>query len=386
MDYRSIDFILNQEQLISEENTYKKLIPKGKKIALFGAGQNYWAFKFFVVDKFEINISLIIDDKYENIDFFDSIKVTSSFSNYIKELYKDDYIVIITLGNTSQHKNIKEKLIKIGFKNILNAYDFYEYHLAYASSSVVYGGINYYQRRKKEINNAFNLLQDDLSKEIYCQILDVYVTRRIKPINSRSFDEQYIPCDISLTKGHTSMINCGSFDGDTIKRLIKQGIKFQTIVCIEPNIKNFMALSNWIKKEKAKNPNFAKNVILLPVCIGNKTEYLNIYDAGSNSNINKKTGTTIKALCVALDQIVELEEITFINMDIEGAEIQALDGCKNLIKKYEPDLAISVYHEPSQLWEVLLKIKKYSDNYQFFLRNYTGRVAETVLYATMKKI
>ena len=147
-----------------------------------------------------------------------------------------------------------------------------------------------------------------------------------------------------------------------------------------------MELSNWIKKEKAKKPDFAKNVILLPVCIGNKTEYLNIYDAGSNSNTNKKTGTTFKALCVALDQIIELEEITFINMDIEGAEIQALEGCKNLIKKYEPDLAISVYHEPSQLWEVLLKIKKYSDNYQFFLRNYTGRVAETVLYATLKKI
>lgn len=384
MIHRSVDLILNKEQLISQENTYKELLPKGKKIILFGAGQNYWAFKFFVVEKFEINISLIIDDKYENIDLFDSIKVTSSFSNYIKELKKDDYIVIITLGVTSQQKKIMEKLRKIGFKNILNAYDFYEYHLAYASGEVVYGGIKYYERYKKEINNAYDLLQDDLSKEIYCQILDLYVTRRIKPINSRPFEEQYIPSDISLTKGHTSMVNCGSFDGDTIKRLIKHGFKFQTIVCIEPNIKNFMELSNWIKKEKAKNPDFAKNIILLPVCIGNKTEYLNISDAGSNSNTNKNSGTTSKVLCVALDQIIEFEEITFINMDIEGAEIQALDGCKNLIKKYEPDLAISVYHEPSQLWEVLLKIKNYSANYQFFLRNYTGRVAETVLYATLK--
>ena len=385
MNYRTIDLILSDEKLISQENTYKKLLPKGKEIILFGAGQNYWAFKFFVLEKFDINISLIIDDKYENIDLFDSIKVTSTFSNYIKELNKDDYIVIITLGNTTQQKKIKEKLRKIGFKNILNAYDFYEYHLAYASGAIVYGGINYYKKFKKEINYAYDLLQDDLSKEIYCQILDFYVTRRIISINSRPFDEQYIPRDISLTKGYATTINCGSFDGDTIKKLIKRGVKFQTIICIEPNIKNFIELSNWVKKEKEKKHDFAKNIILLPVCIGNKTEYLNIYHAGSNSNTKKSSDNTFKALSIALDQIIELEEITFINMDIEGAEIQALDGCKNLIKKYEPDLAISVYHEPAQLWEILLKLKKYSSNYQFYLRNYTGRVAETVLYATIKK-
>ena len=262
MSSSKIEKILESHDLISDKSTYRSILTKGKKVAIFGAGQNYWAFKFFVLKKFDIDIDLVIDDKFDHLEFFDGIKVTSSSSKLINELKKDEYIIIITLGVTSKHQKIKKKLRNIGFKNIVTAYDFYEYHLAYASKEITYAGIKYYRKHSENIHTAYSMLQDDLSKEVYSQILDTYVTRRLKPINSRSFDEQYIPKDISLSKGHQSMINCGSFDGDTLKRLIKKGVKFKNIICIEPNLKNFIELTNWIDKEKKIILNLQKILLL----------------------------------------------------------------------------------------------------------------------------
>jgi len=68
-------------------------------------------------------------------------------------------------------------------------------------------------------------------------------------------------------------------------------------------------------------------------------------------------------------------------MDIEGAELGAIRGLKNLIKDQIPDLAISIYHEPAHLWEIILLIESFELGYRFFIRNYTGYPAETVLYA-----
>lgn len=47
---------------------------------------------------------------------------------------------------------------------------------------------------------------------------------------------------------------------------------------------------------------------------------------------------------VALDDILKDERVTFIKMDIEGAEYDALAGASHLIKEQKPRLAISIYH------------------------------------------
>ena len=57
---------------------------------------------------------------------------------------------------------------------------------------------------------------------------------------------------------------------------------------------------------------------------------------------------------VDLDSLFLQEQVTFIKMDIEGAELKALDGAKNIIKDDVPDLAICVYHNVNHLWDIIL--------------------------------
>jgi hypothetical protein len=68
-------------------------------------------------------------------------------------------------------------------------------------------------------------------------------------------------------------------------------------------------------------------------------------------------------------------------MDIEGAEIDALNGASEAIKRFRPILAICVYHKPDHLWKVPLLISTYSDDYSLFLRPHDEEGWELVLYA-----
>lgn len=75
------------------------------------------------------------------------------------------------------------------------------------------------------------------------------------------------------------------------------------------------------------------------------------------------------------------ERVTFIKMDIEGSEVNALRGAERIIKTYKPKLAISVYHKKDDLWTIPKLILEYNPNYRFYLRNYSFSFGESILYA-----
>ena len=70
-----------------------------------------------------------------------------------------------------------------------------------------------------------------------------------------------------------------------------------------------------------------------------------------------------------------------IKMDIEGAELDALYGAKNTIRKYKPLLAICVYHKREDMLTIPQYIKSIVPEYRFFLRAYEKTATELVLYA-----
>ena len=71
---------------------------------------------------------------------------------------------------------------------------------------------------------------------------------------------------------------------------------------------------------------------------------------------------------------------TFIKMDIEGAELDALDGVWRVISDHHPALAICVYHRPSDIWEVPHKVLSMHGKYSVYLRHYTESNYETVMF------
>ncbi len=79
------------------------------------------------------------------------------------------------------------------------------------------------------------------------------------------------------------------------------------------------------------------------------------------------------------------EPITFLKMDIEGSEINALLGAKEHVVNDKPRLAVCTYHNYSHLWQAMQTIRQLRPDYRFYLRFYgkEGSVTESehVLYA-----
>ncbi len=110
-----------------------------------------------------------------------------------------------------------------------------------------------------------------------------------------------------------------------------------------------------------------------------KTE-LHFDSAGNGmSSISAKGDTIVNA--ISLDEAIGEESPSFIKMDIEGAELEALKGAKNIIQKYAPKLAVCVYHKPEDMEEIPQLLLEYNPNYRFYLRHYSLTMNETVLYA-----
>ena len=103
-------------------------------------------------------------------------------------------------------------------------------------------------------------------------------------------------------------------------------------------------------------------------------------DATRNTIENYDTGKEIEV--VSLDNDVA-DKVSLIKMDIEGAEQQALLGCRRHIKEEHPKLLISVYHNNEDIWKIPRMIDNMDKDYHFYLRS-NGKQwgpAEIVLFA-----
>ncbi len=106
-------------------------------------------------------------------------------------------------------------------------------------------------------------------------------------------------------------------------------------------------------------------------------------DADSSSSCISDKGE-ISVHVKPIDAVVNPEErVTFIKMDVEGAELESLKGAQNTIRKDKPKLAICIYHKPEDMTEIPLYIKSLVPEYKFYVRHHSNYIYETVLYAIM---
>lgn len=173
-------------------------------------------------------------------------------------------------------------------------------------------------------------------------------------------------------------VDGGAFDGSTTKcflnclmsKLNKEGFAF---VC-EPE----EAFSNSIS-ETLKN--YENKYELLRKGLWNETAILSFRQDNVSSRIDVTGKESVEV--DAIDNMIK-EPVSFIKMDIEGAEYEALCGAKNSIKKYLPRLAISVYHKKEDIIRLPQLVLKLGE-YDLYLRHYTLTEGDTVLYALPRR-
>lgn len=331
------------------------------KVALYGAGK-YGRNALQNIKKHfpQLEIICFIDDnKIRNDKDVEGIRVVS-----LKEIIREerDFIILITNYYVSSVlKRIETErfdLNKVFFSGQLLIEDIEDVCL---------------DENKNNLQQAYNSLEDYLSKMIFENMVMARFNKNIDLLGRTCEKNQYFPEDILQLGEEEVFVDGGAFDGDTIEAFLEHTeSKFKYIYAFEPDKTNFSRL---LERQ------YQENVKIYNAGLFCETTELNFSsNKGGSSKI--EDGGIDKVHVIKLDDLVLPEkEITFVKMDIEGSELMALQGMKEMIQRCKPKLAICIYHKFEDLWEIPLYIKELVPEYKLYIRNYTTYLDEIVLYA-----
>jgi FkbM family methyltransferase len=236
--------------------------------------------------------------------------------------------------------------------------------------------IGFFKENTDKVNTIANLLADEKSKNIYLGLIKYYRTgkRKYYPFYKIE-EEQYYLKQLTFNDDEV-YIDCGAL-GNTIDRFIKHCPNYKQIVGFEPLVRYF----NELKKKHEDNPK---------ITLYNKGVYdydgdITLYKMANTVSTDNtlfgggSEGFTIKVITI---DSLSLEKVTFIKMDIEGSEINALKGAEKTILRDKPKLAICLYHSHQDMIRIPEYIHNLVPEYKLYVRQY-DLFSETVLYATL---
>ena len=230
------------------------------------------------------------------------------------------------------------------------------------------------------IKSLFSLWQDEFSRQEYLAQLKFRIFGDYDSLSAPVPQESYFPDDLFDLLPDEILIDCGAFDGITVKNFLKRPKKFKgKIVAYEPDPVNFRLLKQYTSS-LAKG--VKERIIPLPYAVGAKHEIVHFDGTGTMGSAIRNTGK-LEVECVTLDDNLNSLQVvpTYIKMDIEGGELDALEGARHLIQKEKPILAICLYHRYNDLWLIPLYIRSLVKDYRLFLRPHEIEGWQLVCYA-----
>jgi len=101
-----------------------------------------------------------------------------------------------------------------------------------------------------------------------------------------------------------------------------------------------------------------------------------------SSRITDNSNATASIRVQTIDSLA-LEKVTFIKMDVEGAERNALKGAEKTILRDKPKLAVCIYHGNDEMLRIAEYIRALVPEYKLRVRQHYcyPKELETVLYA-----
>ena len=189
--------------------------------------------------------------------------------------------------------------------------------------------------------------------------------------------DQYFQNDLIHFTENSVLVDCGAYTGDTMQDFLRRGLPFRKYIAYELSRRNYEELQNNMNDARGGG---AGALIAYNCGVGERNEQIYYDDVVSASSVSS---TGIRGEIVRMSDHLRDEAVSFIKMDIEGAEMGALRGAEELIRRRRPDLAICVYHSISDLYEIPLYIHSLVPEYRLYLRHHTPVFCETVCYAVI---
>lgn len=112
----------------------------------------------------------------------------------------------------------------------------------------------------------------------------------------------------------------------------------------------------------------------------NGEKFFHLNGHGSFVTEKRLSETDRKTQVTTLDDF-NLERLDLLKLDVERSEMEALQGAGETIRRCRPALAVCVYHERTDIFEIPLYLADTLDGYQSRFGHYSNGFLDSVCYA-----
>ena len=350
-------------ELLNETPLWDYLSNTGKPIILYGMGDGADMIINILEEKGITYSDIFASDEFVRGHFFHGKKVLKL--SEVEEKY-DDFIILMTFA-----VHDRPTLDKI--RAMSEKHEFYSPCVSIIGRE--YFTEEFLKEHENKFRKAYNLLADEESKKAYLDVLRYKLSGKVSYLFNCEYEKEKLYKDILLLSKNEVILDLGAYDGDTIREFlaVTDG-EYEKIIAFEPDAKNY-------KKLMKKTENLSR-IDRFNVGAWNKEETLYFQKKAARGSRTEKDGIPVEFRSV--DGTVT-DKVTFIKMDIEGAELKALEGAERTIRENLPKLYVCAYHRDEDMFTLPLKINELSSEYKIYYRHHPYVPAwESNFYAIIK--
>ena len=223
-------------------------------------------------------------------------------------------------------------------------------------------------------------LADDESREILRSVLRyrLHADPRLHPTVHRA--DSYAPRFLPIFDAPLTFIDGGAYTGDTVDALLDHGVPIGDWIAFEPDDENFVKLQRTADRRRGEIDSFS----LFRLGLSDRNARVSFSNgAGAASHIAGDQAGETSIDIVRADDVVKRKGPLYIKLDVEGEELPALRGMPGLLS-CDPVLAVSIYHEPQDLWAIPQFLMDRWPTAAFYIRQHGYHAFDTVFYVVPK--
>jgi len=173
---------------------------------------------------------------------------------------------------------------------------------------------------------------------------------------------KYVPLSVLNSLKNKDFLDCGAYFGDSAL-MFARDYHPNNIYSFEPDPENYRILLETIKYH-----NF-KNVVPISKCVGEKCGEADFYTMGPFSHIPEAEGNSVMEMTTVDEFVRERKlDVGVIKIDIEGYEMEVLEGAKKTIVDQKPVLLLGIYHNPKEFFEAKQFVQELTPKYNFIFK------------------
>lgn len=372
---------------VSLADMQKEVARFSGRIFLYGAGSSGVAFLYFLRRVGMEPLAFIDGDPKKQGQRCEGLEIVAPEEAAAKA--EGEFLVIVCINTDGKrycksfaealrvggHHGVYQKLHDAGCPNVVD-YTFFRHCFAlfteekYNAPSC--SDVDLMLRYEEEIAQVYALLSDDLSREILEKILRFRLLDDTLTVPTMKQEDQYFEPEFYEPREDAAFIDCGAFNGISAETFFRRnGEAFSGYYGMEPDPANFRQLQEYVK---TLAPAVQEKMHLYEKAAWQAEEMVPLYALGGPGSFFAPGIGKTMVEGLPIDRL-PAEKVTFIKMNIEGSEKEALAGAERTICRDKPQLAIAGYHRTSDLWEIPLLICRFRGDYRLSLRSYMNHIS-----------